>query len=165
MRLMRPHTTAHQLDDSRFGRRGTFERFVLGMALLVPLAVIGVAFGELPHIGAAAGVGVSPAAAAHSDAAMAARRPANVQSGPPPTLVPPVATSRPAVAQAAAAPEPTPAPTPGLGPNSSYTVRPGDELKGIAAQSGVSIWKIIAANDIPNPDSLRVGQVLHIPEP
>jgi hypothetical protein len=27
----------------------------------------------------------------------------------------------------------------------------------------VSLAQIIAANDIPNPDSLRVGQVLHIP--
>lgn len=84
-------------------------------------------------------------------------------SGPPPTLVPPPPTPRPAAPAVAAAPaaEPTDVPL----PKGSYTVKPGDELKGIAAQSGVSIWKIIQANDIPNPDSLRVGQVLKIPEP
>jgi LysM repeat protein len=46
----------------------------------------------------------------------------------------------------------------------TYTVQRGDELKQIAAQYGVTIWTIINANDIPNPDSLRVGQVLTIPE-
>ena len=44
------------------------------------------------------------------------------------------------------------------------SVQHGDELKNIAAQYGVSIWKIIASNDIPDPDSLRVGQVLKIPD-
>jgi LysM repeat protein len=45
----------------------------------------------------------------------------------------------------------------------TYTVQKGDELRHIAAKYGVSIWKIIDANEIPNPDSLRVGQVLRIP--
>jgi spore germination protein YaaH len=43
-------------------------------------------------------------------------------------------------------------------------VKPGDELKHIAAAYGVSIWRIVDTNDIPNPDSLRVGQVLEIPD-
>jgi LysM repeat protein len=45
----------------------------------------------------------------------------------------------------------------------TYTVQPGDELRHIAADNHVSIWKIIEANDIPDPDSLRIGQVLNIP--
>jgi LysM repeat protein len=45
----------------------------------------------------------------------------------------------------------------------TYTVQPGDLLKVIAARYGVSIASILAINDIPNPDSLRVGQVLVIP--
>ena len=45
----------------------------------------------------------------------------------------------------------------------TYTVKPGDELKNIAAAYHVSIWSIIDHNNIPNPDSLRVGQVLQIP--
>ena len=46
----------------------------------------------------------------------------------------------------------------------AYTVVPGDELKNIAADHNISMTKIIAANNIPDPDSLRVGQVLHIPD-
>jgi LysM repeat protein len=42
-------------------------------------------------------------------------------------------------------------------------VQPGDILKQIAARYGVSMASIIALNNIPNPDSLRVGQVLTIP--
>jgi spore germination protein len=42
-------------------------------------------------------------------------------------------------------------------------VQRGDLLKQIAARYGVSIASILAINDIPNPDSLRVGQVLVIP--
>ena len=37
-------------------------------------------------------------------------------------------------------------------------------VKQIAAAYGVSIWHIIDVNDIPDPDSLRVGQVLTIPD-
>src|SRR5207244_6618602 len=65
----------------------------------------------------------------------------------------------------APAPTATPAPTPTLAPTPTpvtgrtYTVRPGDELKHIAADYGVSIWKIIDTNTIADPDSLRVGQV------
>jgi LysM repeat protein len=36
--------------------------------------------------------------------------------------------------------------------------------KQIAAAYGVSIRKIIDANDIPDPERLRVGQVLQIPD-
>jgi len=43
-------------------------------------------------------------------------------------------------------------------------VQPGDELKNIAAGYNLSIWKVIQSNNIPNPDSLRVGQVLKIPD-
>jgi hypothetical protein len=46
-----------------------------------------------------------------------------------------------------------------------YMVQPGDQLKHIAAAYGVSMASILAANDVPNPDSLSVGQVLVIPDP
>lgn len=45
-----------------------------------------------------------------------------------------------------------------------HTVRPGETLSQIAAAYGVRTRAIIEANDIPNPDMLRVGQVLFIPE-
>ena len=63
-------------------------------------------------------------------------------------------------------PPPPPAPRPPARPRPvtrTYTVQPGDLLKVIAARYGVSIASILAINDIPNPDSLRVGQVLVIP--
>jgi LysM repeat protein len=43
-------------------------------------------------------------------------------------------------------------------------VQPGDELKHIAAEEGVNIFTLIAANKIDDPDNLRVGQVLKIPD-
>jgi LasA protease len=45
----------------------------------------------------------------------------------------------------------------------SYVVRPGDSLNAIAARFSVGPNLILAANTIPNPDSLWVGQVLLIP--
>jgi LysM repeat protein len=47
----------------------------------------------------------------------------------------------------------------------TYTVQRGDILKQIAARYGVSMTSIMAINTIPNPDSLRIGQVLTIPPP
>lgn len=47
----------------------------------------------------------------------------------------------------------------------THTVQPGDELRKIAAANGVSMAAIMAINDIPDPDNLRVGQVLAIPKP
>ncbi len=45
-----------------------------------------------------------------------------------------------------------------------HTVQPGETLSQIAAAYGVTARVIIEANDIRNPDMLRVGQVLFIPE-
>ncbi|GAC1317069.1 MAG: hypothetical protein NVSMB2_10420 [Chloroflexota bacterium] len=129
---------------------------------MLPLAVITVVFGQLPTLISAVAGGNSGTQVAAASAAPL-KRPVAADSGPPPTLVPPPPTPKPAATAVVA--EPAPKPTDVPLPNAPYTVRPGDELKSIAAQSGVSIWKIIQANDIPNPDSLRVGQVLKIPEP
>jgi len=65
-------------------------------------------------------------------------------------------------------PEPA-APAPALAPRQpirayrTYVVQRGDILKQIAARFGVSMTSILAINNIPNPDSLTVGQVLTIP--
>lgn len=55
-------------------------------------------------------------------------------------------------------------PTPVAAAAQSYTVRPGDTLRAIAARFGVSVGAIVQANGITNPDLIRVGQVLIIPD-
>ena len=132
------------------------ERLVIALALVVPLALILVVL--RPWSGTT-GPGQSPASDQARSASVLARRPSTTSAEPPPTLVPPTLTPAAIAVQTSAGAEPTSL------PRGSYTVRSGDELKQIAAQYGVSIRTIIDANDIPNPDSLRVGQVLRIPEP
>jgi len=46
-----------------------------------------------------------------------------------------------------------------------YAVQPGDTLGVIAQNYGVSLEEMIAANDLPNPNILEVGQILTIPVP
>jgi LysM repeat protein len=45
----------------------------------------------------------------------------------------------------------------------AYEVRPGDTLTAIAADHGVSVQAILDANDITDPDMIRVGQQIVIP--
>jgi hypothetical protein len=133
------------------------ERYVLGIALLVPLVVAIVALSQLP--GTNLGL---PSTLVYADTAATAfvtKRPAASQPAPPPTLAPPSPTPRPTATAIPAGATPTAVAT-----NRTYTVKKGDELKHIAADYNVSIWKIIDANDIPDPDSLRIGQELSIPD-
>ena len=45
-----------------------------------------------------------------------------------------------------------------------YIVQPGDTLWEISLGTGIELDQIIAANDLDNPDSLEVSQVLLLPE-
>jgi len=78
---------------------------------------------------------------------------------PEPTNAPP-ATAAPTTAPTDA---PTAAPAP-VGEFIEYTVQRGDELLQLAKKYNVSVKEIMANNEIPNPDSLVVGQVLRIPK-
>jgi len=80
----------------------------------------------------------------------------------------------PAVMQPAPAPQPpapvpaTPPPPPAVtatppAPRATYTVKPGDTLYAIAVKYGTTVQAITAANNITNPNLIRVGQVLVIP--
>src|SRR3712207_8991997 len=44
-----------------------------------------------------------------------------------------------------------------------YTVQPGDTLRAIAEQFGVSVGELLAADPLADPDALAVGQALAIP--
>lgn len=48
---------------------------------------------------------------------------------------------------------------------SEYVVQGGDTLFGIAAANGVSLETLLSVNDLPNPDTLFVGQVIRLPDP
>jgi len=45
----------------------------------------------------------------------------------------------------------------------TYVVQPGDTLYGIATRFGKNVWDIVAANNLPDPQWISVGQVLVIP--
>jgi LysM repeat protein len=139
----------------RVSRNGP-ERFVLAVALVMPLAVMAVAIAQLTGISITPRMARTEPLNAATSAPLVTHRPAAQTVAAPPTLVAPTVTPVP--------PTPTVAPVPTAAPAPrTYTVKRGDELKHIAADYGVSIWSIIDANDIPNPDSLHVGQVLEIP--
>lgn len=137
------------------------EGYILAVALFVPLVLGAVALAQLPGIR----LGL-PSSLVYADTAdrLVTSHPARTDSAPPPTLAVPTATPKPTALPATQVSAAQPTPSTALGPQ-TYTVQHGDELKQIAAHYGVSIWKIIDSNDIPNPDSLRVGQVLTIPDP
>jgi LysM repeat protein len=78
-----------------------------------------------------------------------------------PTLVAPPPTEAPIIDTPTPEPPP-PEPTPGsLG--QTYTVQSGDIPETIAAQFGITVDALLAANPGINPNNLQVGQVLIIP--
>lgn len=48
------------------------------------------------------------------------------------------------------------------GVDGTYRVQPGDTLSSIARETGVSVNRLIALNDISNPSMIRVGQRLRL---
>ncbi|MBI3977251.1 MAG: LysM peptidoglycan-binding domain-containing protein [Chloroflexi bacterium] len=81
---------------------------------------------------------------------------------PSPTSTPtptPTATASPS--PTATPPPPTPTPRPKAIP---YVVRPGDSLRSIADRFGLSAETLAAYNGITDPDLIRVGQTIQIPQ-
>jgi LysM repeat protein len=65
------------------------------------------------------------------------------------------------VGQTLLIPDPTPAAAPPA--TGTYVVQPGDTLSGIAARFGSTVPTLMAANALPNPNYIWVGQRLRIP--
>lgn len=101
---------------------------------------------------------VSPTPAA-SSTPVETPTPQPSESVPAPTQ--PVAT--PVVTPPPATQEPTPGPSPRI--RTTYRVKKGDTLDGIAAHFGVTRKQIRAVNDFGNPPHLRYGMLLNIPYP
>jgi LysM repeat protein len=138
----------------------------VGQAALVALlavAFVAVLIARLASGGGSApGAGIVPqgsAASPHASTAAVATHAATPK---------PSARATPAP-QKTAAPSPTlvatgPSPTPSSGERpTSYTVKRGDTLSGIAATYGTTIKKLAALNHIADPSKLHVGQVLKLP--
>ena len=58
----------------------------------------------------------------------------------------------------------TAAAAPTVAAATTYVVRPGDTLNAIALRHGVSVQALVHANGLSNPDLLRIGQLLQIPD-
>jgi len=86
-------------------------------------------------------------------------------AAPSTVATPEPSNTPPATAVPTTAPTNVPTATPALaGAFIEYTVQRGDELLQLAKKYNVSAKEIMASNEIPNPDSLVVGQVLRIPK-
>ncbi|MSQ31240.1 MAG: LysM domain-containing protein [Dehalococcoidia bacterium] len=97
----------------------------------------------------------SPASTAAASATGTPRPTGTPTATPTPTAT---ATARPAATSTPAAA--TPAPPPAV---TTYTVRPGDNLTGIAAQFNTTVDALQRANNISDPSQIQAGDRLTIP--
>ena len=98
-------------------------------------------------------------AAVRDEVSAAPVAPAPVRTTPTPTPTP-TPTRTPAVATT---PAPAPAPTPATSSATSYTIKSGDTLSGIAARFGTTTKKLMNLNNITDANQIRIGQVLKLP--
>jgi LysM repeat protein len=135
-------------------RRSRLRQLLIGILTIVAVAVVGFVAGMmLPVI--FPGPGIEPGSPSPAPTASSSPTPA-------PTATPePTITAEPTVA-----PTPTPAPTATPEPTPLiHVVQPGDQLGRIAARYGVTVAAIVEANNLANPNLIRVGQRLIIPLP
>lgn len=125
---------------------------LLAAAVLIAWRIL--AWQEDTYLLAAAG---APAAQTNAGSMVTAPP---IPETPVPTAVPVVVISPTPTPTIAPTPTPTPPPTP---TPKTHTVRPGDSLSVIATFYGVSMGAILELNNIPDPDTVPVGQVLILP--
>lgn len=119
--------------------------------LLVALAALG--YGRFLAPAAAPGPSPTPTATATS---MASASPSPSVT-PSPSRPAPTATPRPTATPAAPTASPRPSGT------TTYTVKPGDTLSGIAARFGTTVAVLEQLNNITNPSVIHPGDVLIVP--
>lgn len=95
----------------------------------------------------------APAQTTIATASAATTTPIPTQAPAEPTELPPTATAAPIAPEATV-----------LASYSEYTIQKGDILYTLALKFDVTVDEIVAINDIPNPQSLSVGQVIRIPK-
>ncbi len=133
-------------------RRGSRVRgAVIGIVTIAAVAAVGFVAGlMLPTILPGPGLGTTPSpSVAPSEAASPTPAPTPAATGTPT----PAPTASPTAA-------PTPAPSQVV-----YIVKAGDQLARIAATYGVTVAAIQEANNITDPNLIKVGQKLVIPLP
>jgi LysM repeat protein len=158
------------------GRARTDRRAGLLAAVGVAVLLVGVGAAAALALGgpAAFGIGGPPdPLIAGGDATPSASTRAEPTGTPRPTALPsatrtpePTATpTRTASASPTAAPTITPSVAPAATPPpaQTYVVQEGDTLGAIAQRFGTTVQAIQAANDIPDPNEILIGQVLVIP--
>jgi len=149
VRCSRPFCPSHgriHCDRCRAPESAVPSTFLYRGAVLLAVLTLGVGVWHLvawpqfpsPPIAAKELLAATPAQATHAGEAPA------LQETPTPT------------------PEPA-APTPAPSEPRRYTVQPGNTLSAIAAQFGVSVDEIVAANNLPSAAALQIGQELVIP--
>lgn len=134
----------------------------------IPAVILVTTLFVLALSGFRAGVPASPVATA-SPGAAAATSPASAATTPGPAATTDAASPAPATSAPETVPPPTAKPTKPPATSKpaatfrTYTVQRGDTLTAIASRFGTTVAAIVRLNDLPNRNSLSIGQVLRIP--
>lgn len=173
--LRRPiaRTTPLVLDQGRLAMTlpSITSRPMAGQGALIGL--LGVAFAAVLVARLAAGGGSeagvvipigSGSAQPSSTAVAVADTPRPATAKPTAALTPtPAETPSTAASPTLPATGPSTAPTPTAAQPTSYKVKRGDTLSGIASRFGTTVKILSELNDIKDPSKLRVGQVIKLP--
>ena len=139
------------------GFRGSLIALLVGSVVAVWLLVLPPSVGDRDQTPSLLS-GVVPTATAPRATGTAAASPTAGASGTG------TAGGSPTAGGASPSPTATASPTPSATPTATtYTVKSGDTLSGIADQFGLTPEAIQRANNITSPSGLQIGQVLTIP--